>query len=58
LGKFHDKATGAEVAPELLTKQHLDIRLIVDDENEKAHAPALTNWVIIPFKAGFVGRSV
>ena len=38
LGKLHGEAVGAEVAPEVLAKQHLDIRFIVDDENEQTQA--------------------
>ena len=38
LGKFHRKAACAQVAPELLAEQQLDIRLIIDHENEKVHA--------------------
>ena len=43
LGKFHRESTGAKIAPKLLAKQHLDIRFVVNDENEEAHmfAPAL-----------------
>ena len=37
LGKFHGEAASAEVAPELLAKQHLDVRLIVNHENERVH---------------------
>ena len=37
LGKLHREAVGAEVAPELLAEQHLDIRLIIDHENERVH---------------------
>jgi hypothetical protein len=39
LGKLHCKAARAEVAPELLTEQNLDISLIVNHENEQGHAP-------------------
>ena len=44
LRKFHCEAVGAEVAPELLAKQQLDIRLVVDHENERVHmrSPDLT----------------
>ena len=38
LGKFHGEPAGTQIAPELLAKQHFDIGLIVDHENEKAHA--------------------
>ena len=38
LRKLHREAAGAEVAPELLAEQHLDIRLIVNHENEQVHA--------------------
>ena len=46
LRKFHGEAAGAQLAPELLAKQHLDIRLVVDHENEQAHAvpPATWQW--------------
>lgn len=33
LGKFHRKATSAEFTPELLTKQRLDVRFVIDDKN-------------------------
>ena len=41
LRKFHREAAGAEIAPELLAEQQLDIGLVVDDENEQAHVPRL-----------------
>jgi len=43
LGKIHREAAGAEVAPELLAKKHLNIRFVVDDENKETHmlGPAL-----------------
>ena len=44
LAEFHGKAAGAKVAPELLAKQRLDVRLVVDHEDERGHArsPDLT----------------
>src|SRR5947209_1092369 len=43
LCEIHGEAAGAEVAPELLAEQHLDIGFVVDDENQKTHlvAPVL-----------------
>src|SRR6266487_7145193 len=43
LGKINREAAGAEVAPELLAKKHLNIRFVVDDENKETHVlgPAL-----------------
>jgi hypothetical protein len=43
LGKIHRVAAGAELAPELLAKKHLDITFVVDDENKETHvlSPAL-----------------
>jgi hypothetical protein len=40
---LESQAADAKVAPELPAKQYLDIRFVVDDENEEAHifAPAL-----------------
>jgi hypothetical protein len=38
LGKLHRKPASAQVAPEILTKQHLYIRLIINHENEQPHA--------------------
>jgi hypothetical protein len=38
LGKIHCKAARAEIAPELLAEQNLDISLIVNHENKQAHA--------------------
>ena len=38
LRKVHREAAGAKVAPELLAEQLLDVGLVVDDENEQAHA--------------------
>ena len=35
--KIHRKAASAEVAPELLAEQNLDISLIVNHENKQAH---------------------
>jgi len=37
LGKFHPETTIAQIAPELLPKQHLDIRFIIDHEDKKIH---------------------
>src|SRR4029450_9523606 len=37
LSKIHPETTLAQIAPELLPKQHLDIRFIVDHEDEKVH---------------------
>jgi hypothetical protein len=37
LGKFHPETTLTQIAPELLPKQHLDIRFIIDHEDEKVH---------------------
>jgi hypothetical protein len=37
LGKRHGEPASAEIAPELLLKQHLDVRLIVDHENKEGH---------------------
>jgi len=43
LGKFHSKAADAEIAPKLLTKQHLDVRFVINHENKQCHIqpPAL-----------------
>src|SRR6266403_975659 len=43
LGKIHCEAVGAEIASKLLSKQHLNIGFVVNNENEQAHlsAPAL-----------------
>src|SRR5450755_799155 len=38
LRKIHREPAGTKIVPELLAEQHLDIRLIVDHENEKLHA--------------------
>ena len=38
LGEIHCKTASAEVAPELLAEQNLDISLIVNRENKQAHA--------------------
>jgi hypothetical protein len=38
LREFHCEAVGAKVVPELLAKQHFDIGLIINHENEQAHA--------------------
>src|SRR5262249_34738985 len=35
-GELHLKPPRPQIAPELLTEQHLDIRLIIDDENVNA----------------------
>src|SRR5262249_39958178 len=40
LREFHGKATGAEIASKMLPKQHLNIGLVVDNENKKFHAGA------------------
>jgi hypothetical protein len=36
--KFHRETADAEIMPKLLAKQHFNIRLIVDHENEEIHA--------------------
>ena len=43
LRKIHREAAVADVASELLAKQHLDIGLVVNNENKEAHefTPAL-----------------
>jgi hypothetical protein len=43
LCKIHREAIVTQIAPELLAKQHLDIGLIVNNENKEAHefVPAL-----------------
>jgi hypothetical protein len=38
MGKFRREPASAQATPELLTEQYLDIRLIIDHENEQAHA--------------------
>ena len=38
LGKFHVEATSAEIAPELLPEQQLNIGFVIHDKNKKAHA--------------------
>ena len=38
--KFHRETAGAEIMPKLLAKQHLNIRLVVNHENEEGHARA------------------
>ena len=48
LRKLHREAVSAEVAPELLAEQHLDIRLIVNHENEQVHACVLPIWQGMP----------
>jgi hypothetical protein len=32
------RAPGAQITPELLPKQHLDVRLVIHHENKKFHA--------------------
>ena len=34
LRKFHREPVSAEIAPELLAEQNLDIRLVIDHEND------------------------
>ena len=43
LGKIHREAAVADVAPELLAKQRLNIGFVVNNKNKQAHlsAPAL-----------------
>ena len=38
LGKLHGEATSAEVVSKLLSEQNLDIRLVINHENEQVHA--------------------
>ena len=58
LRKFHGEAVGAQVAPELLAKQHLDIGLIVDHENEWTHAPPPDLVVALATAAAVRGRMI
>jgi hypothetical protein len=37
LGKFHREATLAKVAPKMLTEQQLNVRFIINHEDEKFH---------------------
>jgi hypothetical protein len=37
LRKLHGETACAKVAPELLAKQHLDVRLIIDHKNKDVH---------------------
>ena len=39
--KIHHEALGAEVAPELLAKQRLNVGLVIDDKNRNAHVGPL-----------------
>jgi hypothetical protein len=64
LGKIHREAAGAEVAPKLLAKKHLDIRFVdddenvVDDENKETHvlSPALRGALSLRFCRTQQGR--
>jgi hypothetical protein len=38
LRKLHGEATSAEVVSKLLSEQNLDIRLVINHENEPVHA--------------------
>jgi len=38
LGKFNNESASAEVTPKLLAKQHLNIGLVINHENEHTHA--------------------
>jgi hypothetical protein len=40
LRKIHREAAGAKIASELLTKQHLDIGFVVNDQNKETHLSA------------------
>src|SRR5262249_43868226 len=37
LSKLHREATQAKITPELLAKQHFDIRFVINHKNEKFH---------------------
>jgi hypothetical protein len=41
LGKFHSKTTRSKITTELLSKQHLDVGLVINHKNEKFHARPL-----------------
>ena len=45
LREFHGEAASAEIAPKMLPKQHLNIRLVIDNKDKKFHAdaPVLAN---------------
>jgi hypothetical protein len=38
LGKFHGEAASAEITPEVLAKQHLNVWLVIHYENKERHA--------------------
>jgi hypothetical protein len=38
LRELHREVVGAQVPPELLPEQKLDVRLVIDHENEWLHA--------------------
>src|SRR5262249_56467526 len=54
LGKFHRKATGPKVAAELLTKQHFNVGLIINNKDKKFHADA----PVLPSVTAFLGRTI
>jgi hypothetical protein len=60
LGKIHRVAAGAELAPELLAKKHLDITFVVDDENKETHvlSPALRTALEISLIASAALRHI
>jgi hypothetical protein len=37
LGKLHGKPASTQIAPEALAKQQLNVRLIINHENERVH---------------------
>ena len=37
IGKIHHEALRAQVAPELLAEQRLDVGLVIDHKNQNAH---------------------
>jgi len=42
LSKLHREATQAKITPELLAKQHFDIRFVINHKNEKFHIRPLS----------------
>jgi hypothetical protein len=50
LNKFHSESTGAEIAPKLLAKQHFDIGLVINHEDQEVHAdsPLFALWDLRP----------
>src|SRR5262249_4730013 len=56
--KFHCKPSAAKIPPELLPKQHFNVRLIIDNKNKKVHADPPVLESVAPLRGRTIRNSV